>query len=138
MNLIESPCRKCPTDRQEEDKDVCCWTCRILKTWQVLDDPTMGLKQRRANIGDVDSGCRLCSICGGRLVVEDGCLYCRKCLSCYLRDPLYDSVPSQSFSPFIAKKLLRKYGWPVEQVAGIMRTTEKSLIRWYKGSLEGR
>ncbi len=138
MNLIESPCRQCPTERQDQDKEECCWTCRILRMWQELDDPSLGLKRRYAKIGDVDCACGLCSICGGQLVVEDGCLFCKRCLSTYLRDPGYDSVPTRNFSPFIAKRLLGKYGWPVDQVAEITHVTETYLIKWYKASSGGR
>ena len=133
MNLLESPCRECPIDRQDEDKDACCWTCKILRTWQLLDDPHLVRKRRKAVMKEIDSEVRKCPICGGLLVVEDGQLYCKKCLNCFLRDPEYDFSPSQTFSPFIARKLLSKYGWPVGQVAKMMRITEKYLVNWMKG-----
>ena len=101
-----SPCIQC--HGLPVDKEICAIHCPHLMKWQVMCG-ALPPKKERGDIKKMGSnGQRLCQECGGKLLYEDGVIYCAECWAIHMR--LRDKETSEQ-----VKYLLNK-DWELSQI----------------------
>lgn len=118
MSSRPSPCASCA--RLARNKEACAEVCRKLEKWQKDENVIPFHFQRLPAKAAGGNGRRVCAECEGRLVSEDGVIYCARCMTVYMRMEEAGSADQVDY--------LLGQDWTVEQVAKVLRLTVASVL----------
>ena len=118
-----SPCRLC--ERREQIEKGCWKACERLRKWQWQDDPSLGTKLRLIAESRPKGVERLkdgrCDRCAGKVVHEEGVVFCVECLRIFLRMP---KVSKEK----VAGELVKR-DWDVHDISDLLGVSLSHVYR---------